>query len=183
MLSAFVHFSPKDENPELTSGKWLIQDVTIENVDRFYMYNYENGLWQTGQPVTTVRFEGIKATGILNAFYIIGDTLLKFNMYIANSSFGFREGAENKADTFEGVKLISTAFFNAVNFNKIELREVTMVRNGPYPVHNCTSGNSLILEKIIFITGNSSIPYSIVKIKEVRKENIKLNSSEFKIEH
>jgi hypothetical protein len=70
MLTAFVHFSPSDENPKLQSGNWLIKDVIIENVDHFYMYNYENGLWQTGQPVTGVRFEGVTATGILSAFYI-----------------------------------------------------------------------------------------------------------------
>ncbi len=93
MLTAFVHFSPKDDNPELQSGNWLIEDVTIKNVDRVYMYNYQNGLWQTGQPVTTVCFEKIKATGILSAFYIAGDSALKFNMFIKNSSFSSREGS------------------------------------------------------------------------------------------
>lgn len=32
MVAAFVHFSPKDENPKLTSGNWLIEDVTVEYV-------------------------------------------------------------------------------------------------------------------------------------------------------
>lgn len=73
MLAAFVHFSPKDGNPKLLSGNWLIQDVTVDRVDNFYNYNYENGLWQTGQPVTSIRFENIKATELLNAFAINGD--------------------------------------------------------------------------------------------------------------
>ncbi|NJK86020.1 MAG: hypothetical protein HC906_08735 [Bacteroidales bacterium] len=30
MLSAFVHFSPKDENPKLQSGNWLIEDITVK---------------------------------------------------------------------------------------------------------------------------------------------------------
>ena len=30
MLAAFVHFSPKDENPKLQSGNWLIEEVTVE---------------------------------------------------------------------------------------------------------------------------------------------------------
>jgi len=71
MLSAFVHFSPKDENPKLKSGNWLIEDVTVENVDQFYVYNFEDGLWQTGQPVTTVKFERIKAEGFITGFLCI----------------------------------------------------------------------------------------------------------------
>lgn len=178
MLTAFVHFSPKDESPKLTSGNWLIQNVTIENVDRVYMYNYKNGLWQTGQPVTTVRFERVKAIGVLSAFYIIGDTALKFNMVIKNSSFSFREATVSNANTFEGAKLLSTAFFSASTFNRIELQKVTLQKSGTNPVLNCTSGNSLLLERINFITGNSSIPYTFEKIKEVKKEDMKLNSSE-----
>jgi hypothetical protein len=33
MLSAFVHFSPKDQRRELKSGNWLIKGIAIENVD------------------------------------------------------------------------------------------------------------------------------------------------------
>jgi hypothetical protein len=73
MLAAFVHFSPKDERSVLKSGNWLIRDISIENVDHVYNYNFEKGLWQTGQPVTEVRFEHVKATGILSSFNIIGD--------------------------------------------------------------------------------------------------------------
>jgi hypothetical protein len=175
MLAAFVHFSPKDENPELPSGNWLIQDVTIENVDRVYMYNHENGLWQTGRPVTTVRFERIKATGVLCAFYIRGDTLLKFNMYIHNSSFSFREGAVYNSDVFEGAKLRSTSFFTASNFNRIELSDVTIEKSGTDPVLNCSSGNSLMLERIDFDTGNSSMPYLLDRIKEVKKKDLRFN--------
>ena len=164
MLSAFVHFSPKDENPELNSGNWLIQNITIENVDHFYMYNYENGLWQTGRPVTTIRFEGIKAKGLLSAFYIRGDTLRNFNLYICNSSFYVREGTELNSDIFEGVKLFTTSFFTATNFNKVELQKVTFGKNGIYPVLNCSSGNSVVLNKVDFKTGNSSFPYLLENI-------------------
>jgi hypothetical protein len=176
MLSAFVHFSPKDENPELNSGNWLIQDITVENVDHFYMYNYQNGLWQTGRPVTTIRFEGIKAKGLLSAFYIRGDTLRNFNLFIDNSSFIFREGTEQNSDIFEGVKLFTTSFFNATNFNKVDLLEVTFKKKGINPVLNCSSGNSIFFKKVEFKTGNSSIPYLLEKITEVRKEDMKLNS-------
>jgi hypothetical protein len=174
MLSAFVHFSPKDENPELNSGNWLIQDITVENVDHFYIYNYENGLWQTGRPVTTIRFEGIKAKGLLSAFYIRGDTVRHFNLHIRNSSFSFREGSEQSSDIFEGVNLFTTSFFMATNFNKVELQEVTLEKKGIYPVLNCNSGNSVFLNMVEFKTGNSSVPYLLEKIREVKKEKIVL---------
>jgi len=174
MLSAFVHFSPKDENPELNSGNWLIQDITVENVDHFYMYNYENGLWQTGQPVSTIRFVEIKAKGLLNAFYIRGDTMRNFNLYISNSSFSFREGTEQNSGIFEGVNLFTTSFFSATNFNKIELKEMTLEKKEICPVLNCSTGNSIFLKKVEFKTGNSSIPFLLEKITEVKKENIVL---------
>lgn len=175
MLAAFVHFSPKDENPELPSGNWLIQDVAIENVDRVYMYNYENGLWQTGRPVTTVRFERIKAVGVLCAFYIRGDTALQFDMRIQNSSFSFKEGAAFDAGTFEGAKLQPTSFFTASNFNRIELSGVTIEKSGTDPVLNCASGNTLVLERMDFDTGNRSIPWLLDKIKEVKMNDLIFN--------
>jgi len=176
MLSAFVHFSPKDEDPKLESGNWLIEDVTIDNVDQVYVYNYLDGLWQTGQPVTTVQFKNIKATGILAAFNIIGDSTLKFNLSVKNSSFSFREGFDYSETQFEGVKILSPALFNAANFDRIALQNVTLNKSGTPPILNCNSGKSVILDNVNFITGNNSVPYSIENVKEIRKENLKFNN-------
>ena len=93
------------------NGNWQIRDVTIENVDHVYMYNFESGLWQTGQPVTSIQFERIKATGILSAFSITGDAAQQFNLSVRNSSFSFREGSVYDAKTFEEAKIASPAFF------------------------------------------------------------------------
>jgi len=102
MLSAFVHFSPKDENPKLASGNWLIEDVTIDHVDQFYVYNFKDGLWQTGQPATRLSFKNVIATGILGAFNIIGDQDLKFKLSVENSSFSFRKGQIIKVKLSKG---------------------------------------------------------------------------------
>ena len=176
MLAAFVHFSPKDENPKLQSGNWLIEDVTVDNVDQFYVYNFKDGLWQTGQPVTNISFKNVKATGVLAAFNIIGDKGLKFNLSIENSSFNFREGAEYIGDKFEGSKLMSASLFNAVNFDRISLQHVTLRKSGTSPILNCKSGKSLNLDHVNFITGNSSVPYSIENVNEIQKENLEFNS-------
>ncbi len=176
MLSAFVHFSPKDERSALKSGNWLIKDIMIENVDHVYNYNFEKGLWQTGQPVTTVRFEKVKATGILSAFNIIGDEKMNFNLDVQNSLFSFRDGAVS-ANTFEGAKITSPALFNANNFNHINLRKVLFEKKDTTPVVNLNSGNTLILNRVTFITGSSSVPYQFEKIGNVKKEKLKLNKN------
>ena len=176
MLAAFVHFSPKDENPKLISGNWVIEDVSVENVDHFFVYNFENGLWQTGQPMSNVEIKKVKVTGILAAFNIIGDQNLKFKMKVENSSFSFREGADYKGDFFEGEKLLSPALFNAKNFGQIKLKNVTLSKESKSPILNCKSGNLLTLEKVIFNTDSNSKPYSIERVKIVRKVDLSLNS-------
>lgn len=167
MLAAFVHFSPKDENPKLKSGNWLIEDITVENVDRFYVYNYEDGLWQTGQPATKIHFSRVKATGILNAFSIIGDEERQFSLDIENSSFSFREEAENLSNRFEGAELRSGAFFNASRFDTIELLEVIFNNVKTSPVLDFTSGNLLIMEKINYSSEHITTPYSIEKVEKI----------------
>jgi hypothetical protein len=173
MLSAFVHFSPKDENPKLESGNWLIQDVTVENVDHFYNYNYEDGLWQTGQKVTSVKLRSVKCTGLLSAFNIIGDDGLKFNLSIENSSFFFREGASyNDSIYFEGVQIKFPALFNVCNFNKLKMRKVILEKQSYLPLMNCSSGNVLILDQVNFICGENSNPISVENVKEIKKEKL-----------
>ncbi len=175
MLAAFVHFSPKDDHAELVSGNWLIEDVTIDQVDHIYVYNYLEGLWQMGQPVSNLVFKNVKAKGVLGAFNIIGDQELKFNMKIEDSSFEFREGTHYEGDMFEGVKLLSPAFFNAMNFDKIELINVTFNKKTNLPVINCKSGNLLKLEQVSFITGNSSFPYTIDKVNKLQEDRVFIN--------
>jgi hypothetical protein len=171
MLAAFVHFSPKDENPKLQSGNWLIEDVMVDNVDHFYVYNFKDGLWQTGQPATSVQFKNIKATKLLGAFNIIGDHDFKFKLKLENSSFTFRDGADYQGDRFEGAKLLSPALFNASSFDKLLLRNVTFNKKGDAPILNCTSENSLILDRVTFNTGDSALPYKIDRVKEFKKRN------------
>jgi hypothetical protein len=176
MLSAFVHFSPKDENPKLECGNWLIEDVTVDNVDQFYVYNFKDGLWQTGQPVTNVSLKNVKVTGVLAAFNIQGDTARKFNLTVENSSFSFREGVDYKGETFEGAKLLSPALFNASSFRKIYLKNVTLTKNGISPMLLGENGSLLIFDQINFISGEKAIPYTIEKIQKLKKKNVKLNS-------
>ncbi|MFP5080859.1 glycoside hydrolase family 28 protein [Pedobacter sp. JCM 36344] len=167
MLSAFVHFAPKDDNSTIKSGNWLIKDVVIENVDRVYNYNYEDGLWQTGQPVTNVKFENVNATGILSAFYIIGDAKRSFSLDVKNSSFAFRNGVVYDSFGFEGAKILSHDLFFAKNFNEIRLKKVVLDKKNTQPL-NLNSGNSVVMDKVSFITGQTSSPYKFEKVLVLR---------------
>jgi hypothetical protein len=166
-LSAFTHFSPKDRNPQLASSNWIIRDVTIENADHVYNYNYREGLWQTGQPAKSISFERIKATGILSAFNIVGDTLNQFDLQVTESEFAFREDSVYEGGSFEGAPLASPALFNASRFNSIELKDVTLEKSGQAPILMINSGKKVILDNVRFVTGHDEKPYILEGIDEV----------------
>ena len=175
MLAAFVHFSPEDDGANMISGNWLIEDITVENVDNLYRYNFTDGLWQTGMPVTNLRFNRVNGIGLLSAFNIIGDKARKFNISIKNSSFAFREGESFESDLYEGVKMQSQEFFYANNFSEIKLQKVTLQKKGDSPILICKSGNLLKLNDIKFNTGESSVPYSVFGVKQATKDGLVLN--------
>lgn len=175
MLTAFVHFSPGDEKPKLRSGNWVIKDVKVENVDHFYMYNYHNGLWQTGQPVTSVSFEKVKAKGILNAFYISGDTGHLFNMNLLDCEFSFRDGSEYQGENFEGAKLGSTDFFHAKSFNQISLINVDLSKKNSSIILSCESGNRIALKRVKFNTRSLLTPYVFEQIMTIELRSLKIN--------
>ena len=147
MLAAFVHFSPKDENPKLKSTNWQLKDIKVENVDNFYNYNYRDGLWQTGKPLIKINFENIMAKGLLKAFKVDGGNDKKLQMTLKNSQFLYREGAEQTPDGFEGAKYSSTAFFEASNYDFVAMENVSFQKKGTVRLLNQQSKGSLrILE-------------------------------------
>lgn len=174
MLSAFVHFSPKDENPKLESGNWLIENVTVENVDHFYMYNYQSGLWQTGQPATGIKLNKVRCSGILSAFNIVGDPKTDFDLSVENSSFAFRDGASYSDSLyFEGVKIQSIAMFSARNFGHLSLKHVVLEKQDSVPLLDCSSGSLLVLDDVDFVCNHNPNPLSVQHVKEIRKEKLK----------
>ena len=136
MLAAFVHFSPKDEKSNLISGNWELKDIKVDNVDNFYNYNFNNGLWQTGMPLTTISFENIEAKGLLKAFEINGGNDKKIQITIKNSNFSFRDGSEKIPDSFEGAKFLSKAFVDASNFDFIDFKNVQFQKNAKVEIIN-----------------------------------------------
>ncbi|MFO7620849.1 MAG: glycosyl hydrolase family 28 protein [Bacteroidales bacterium] len=167
MLSAFVHFSPKDQKPVLQSGNWVIKDITVNNVDVFFIYNFRDGLWQTGQPFTAGNFENVKASGILRAFYIYGDTGRLFKMNINNSQFSYRENSSENLDRFEGSALRSPEFFYAENFDSISLQEVTLTEHGKSVMASFVSGNNLTINRLYSSSPVNVKPYIFSQIDNI----------------
>jgi Glycosyl hydrolases family 28 len=147
MLAAFVHFSPKDEDPKLKSGNWLVKDVSVENVDNFFNYNLQNGLWQTGQPLTSIIFENVNAIGLLKAFEINGGEDKSLRMTIKNASFLNRDFVDILVEKFEGVNYSSNAFFSASNYKVIDMINMKLRKNGKTKTFNKTElGQKLMLD-------------------------------------
>ncbi len=156
-LSAFVHFSPEDEDPELVSGNWLIQDVTVNHVDNVFNYNYPDGLWQTGQPATDITFENLVATDVKKSFNIIGDSARSLQLTLKNSSLSERPATDFTSMTFEGRTTAVPAFFNATSFDVLTLDDVTITTNSADPAVMAQDGNRLILKGMNYLpTDNES---------------------------
>jgi hypothetical protein len=171
MLSAFVHFSPEDEKPVLQSGNWTIEDIIVRDVDHFFVYNFKDGLWQTGQPFTSVNFEDIRASGILGAFYIIGDSAQSFRMSLKNSSFSYRQGEVIQGDKFEGVKLKSGEFFYADYFNAISLDRVKFEKRNSSVLLKAENGREISLNKVGFTNMSDIKPMILSNIEDIKQNN------------
>jgi hypothetical protein len=148
MLSAFVHFSPKDEKPQLKSGNWIIEDIIVENVDNFFIYNFSGGLWQTGQPFTNAEFKNIRASGLLRSFYIKGDAGNPAGILIEKSAFSRRPGQAKTPESFEGAKLADTLFFSAGTFGKITLRRTQLSDREKEIIAQFSDGTIAELDKL-----------------------------------
>jgi len=168
MLSAFVHFSPEGEDPKLVSGNWHIENLTIDSVGTVYNYNYENGLWQTGKPVTDVTFEKITATRIQKPTYIRGDTNRSLNLTINNSSFSYSENAEiSDSLVFEGRKANTPAFFNIIHFDKVTLHDVTINTNNQDPVIMANKGNQITMDSVRYKPRDNPKPFILENIGQI----------------
>lgn len=166
-LSAFTHFSPPDEDPQLVSGDWLIQDVTIDGVDQIFNYNFKNGLWQTGQPATNLTFENLTATDVKKAFNVIGDSARSLELIIRNSSISEREDSDFTEFNFEGRMQEVPAFFNANLFDILELHNVIIETNSKDPAVMAKNGNKLVMDNVQFIPSDNQKPFIFENIDKV----------------
>lgn len=136
MLSAFVHFAPTDRNPKLPSDDWLVRDCTMENVDRVYSYDFEKGVWQTGQPAKRLVFENIRAEGIAFPLSVLGDQDRQFDLTLRNVTIALRPSSAQQP------------VIRITRFGKLCLENVILRNDATQPVLRAREGNELILHKV-----------------------------------
>ena len=157
MGTAFVHFSPTDRNPKILSDNWLVQDITLENVDTLYEYNYVDGLWQTGQPVKNIKFENVKAEGLTAPFMVIGDDNKQFNLTLNNVELHLHKDNQNQE------------LLNIRGFNSIKLNDVTLENDGNMPVAIIGEGKKVIISNVNFNPETNENPFFINDVDKIEK--------------
>ena len=114
MLSFFTYYSDGTHPIRDFARRITIRDCTVENVDRFLHYNYDNEQWERGVPMTDITFERVKAKNILYPLSAYGarghDVKLKLTMKDCEISFRepvdeFVRGAHVGEISLENVKV------------------------------------------------------------------------------
>ena len=123
MLSLFTYYADYSYEIPDQPGNIVIRDCTVENADRFLHYNFSgNESWQRGRPLSSLRLENIRATGVRLPLTAYGDAEEKFDLVLKNASVAFEPGAEK------------TTFMHASNFDRIVLDNVTLENSAAEPL-------------------------------------------------
>jgi hypothetical protein len=155
MLSAFVHFAPEDRNPKLPSDNWLVENCTIDNVDRVYGYDIERGGWQTGQPAKRLRFVNVKATGLARPLRVVGDAQRQFELTLEGVTLAFREDQQDQP------------LLDLTRFGTLVLRNATLENSGKTPALLARDGNTVWLDGVRWLPDRDA-PYILEQIDRVR---------------
>jgi hypothetical protein len=156
MLSAFVHFAPRDRKPRLPSDNWLIEDVTIDNVGFVYGYNIERGLWQKGQPAKRLHFRNVTATQVERPLRVLGDTKHQFELMLEHVSIALRQDRGDQP------------VLDVARFGSLELRGVTLQNGGTKPVLRAKDGRMLVLQDVTCRPPNQT-PYHVEEVQTIRR--------------
>lgn len=160
MLSAFFHlstlfyFEPADRKPKLPSDNWLIEDVTIDNVDLFYGYDIERGPWQTEQAVKRIRFQNVKASHLTQPIRVLGNSERQFELILDNVSLALCE------------EQLDQELIHITRFGRLELRNVTLQNSGHRSVIIAKDGNAIVLDRVT-VTPENADPYQISHVDEI----------------
>ena len=154
MLAAFTHFAPPDRKPQFPSDHWLIDRITLRDVDALYLYDNERGLWQQGQPAKRLTFSNIKATGLMKPLRILGDKgqQLEFLLDSADLSYSSQATAPLAIDVSR--------------FGSLKLKNLTLHHPKGGPVIRAVDGKILTLENVKLLP-QSDTPYQIERVAEV----------------
>jgi len=159
MLSAFVHFAPTDRKPKLPSDDWLVEDCTVDNVDFLYGYDFERGLWQTGQPAKRLRFRNVNATRVAKPLRVVGDADRQFDLTLDGVSIALREDKQDQPA------------LHLTRFGSLTLRNVTLQNGGKGPVVRARDGRTVRLDRVTCVPANAA-PYAMEEVEKTLTDRI-----------
>jgi hypothetical protein len=146
MLGAFVHFAPQDRNPERPSDNWLIENVAIDRAQALYLYDFERGGWQQGQPARRLHFRNVTATHLARTTRVLGDRDRQFQLTLENVSLALRDGSDDQP------------VLDINQFHSLTLRDVRLGNSGSQPVLSARRGGRVTIEGLRAVPENTRPP-------------------------
>lgn len=126
MMSAFTYYADFSRPFKTSPGDILMNNCRIENVERFFNYNFSNDKWQTNVPMKSITFSNITATGIKLPLYVFGSSNLPITFKLQNSNISFAYDRSVKLWWDKNKTYETYEFIKAGNFEKILLDSVTI---------------------------------------------------------
>ena len=122
MLSAFTYYADFSREIRHQPGDILMENCTVENVDRFLHYNFSgNETWQRNRPLRDITFRNITADGLKYPLTAYGEADIHVSCTVENCRFSLTEGTEGMS------------FMHLCHFDNIILRNVQVqgLKNAP----------------------------------------------------
>jgi hypothetical protein len=137
MLGAFVHFAPRDRNPQRPSDHWLIENLTIDQAQALYLYDFERGGWMQGQPARDLHFKNIQATNLVRTTRVLGDAARQFRLTLENVELALHDAH------------LDQPVLDINQFDALTLRDVRLANSGRHPVLTATRGNRVRIDRLV----------------------------------
>lgn len=140
MLSVFTYYADFSVDIPEQPGNIIIENCTVDNVDRFLHYNYSgNERWQAHRPLESVKFDKIHATNIGMPLTAYGSADVPLTMTLRDMDVSFREDVEN------------SAFLHVAYYDRILLENVVIRKRTDAPlVKDWTAGGQLIFRNVSY---------------------------------
>jgi hypothetical protein len=157
MLAAFAHFAPSDRHPQRPSDDWLIENLTIDQAETLYLYDFERGGWMQGQPARRIEFKNVRATNLARPTRVVGDAGRQFQLTLDHVALSLHEGA------------LEQPVLDVNQFDTLTLRDVRLANSGARPVLTATRGNRVRIERLTAVPDNPR-PHTIEAVDRVEQD-------------
>ncbi|MBR5742213.1 MAG: right-handed parallel beta-helix repeat-containing protein, partial [Clostridia bacterium] len=113
-LAFFTYFATNEISTPFEPGNILIRDTSVENVDRFFQFNFSGSdKWQTGQSLRNIAFEDMRIEGVRMPTVIYSTPAVKTAVEMRNVTYALDESVP----AFDPI--------HAANFDRLSFRGVT----------------------------------------------------------